>query len=133
MAGLRRYWRTSSAVQVLLIRESDGTPVPDLFSAWITLDNPAKLNAYDTAMLKSLVLALARASHARDVVAVVLTGAGERAFCTGGDAVHYAEAYAGRPQEFARYLRLFSDVITAITASQTNCALTAASITANFA
>ena len=95
-------------------RLADGSPVPDLFSAWITLDHPAKLNAYDTPMLKSLVLALARASHARDVVAVVLTGAGERAFCTGGDAVHYAEAYAGRPQEFARYLRLFSDVITAL-------------------
>jgi len=95
-------------------RRADGTSVADLFSAWITLDNPAKLNAYDTPMLKSLVLALGRASHARDVVAVVLTGAGERAFCTGGDAVHYAEAYAGRPAEFARYLRLFSDVITAL-------------------
>jgi 6-oxo-cyclohex-1-ene-carbonyl-CoA hydrolase len=95
-------------------RRPDGTPVDDLFSAWITLDNPAKLNAYDTPMLKSLLLALARAGHARDVVAVVLTGAGDRAFCTGGDAVHYAEAYAGRPEEFRRYLRLFSDVITAI-------------------
>jgi 6-oxocyclohex-1-ene-carbonyl-CoA hydrolase len=95
-------------------RGADGAPVHDLVSAWITLDNPAKLNAYDTPMLKSLVLALARASHARDVVAVVLTGAGDRSFCTGGDAAHYAEAYAGRPQEFARYLRLFSDVITAI-------------------
>lgn len=95
-------------------RAADGTPVPDLVSAWITLDNPSKLNAYDTPMLKSLLLAVGRASHARDVVAVVLTGAGDRAFCTGGDAVHYAEAYAGRPQEFARYLRLFSDVLTAL-------------------
>ncbi|MFM8386566.1 MAG: enoyl-CoA hydratase-related protein [Planctomycetia bacterium] len=95
-------------------RTAEGASVPDLFTAWIVLDNPSKLNAYTTPMLKSLLLALGRASHARDVVAVVLTGAGDRSFCTGGDAAHYAEAYAGRPQEFARYLRLFSDVITAI-------------------
>jgi 6-oxo-cyclohex-1-ene-carbonyl-CoA hydrolase len=95
-------------------RSTEGTPVVDLFSAWITLDAPQRLNAYDVPMLKSLVHAFARASEARDVVAVVLTGAGERSFCTGGDAVHYAEAYAGRPDEFRRYLRLFSDVITAI-------------------
>ena len=95
-------------------RTPDGKEVADLFSAWITLDAPQRLNAYDVPMLRSLVLAFARASEARDVVAVVLTGAGDRSFCTGGDAAHYAEAYAGRPDEFRRYLRLFSDVITAI-------------------
>jgi 6-oxo-cyclohex-1-ene-carbonyl-CoA hydrolase len=95
-------------------RTAEGGSVPDLFSAWITLDAPERLNAYDVPMLRSLVHAFARASEARDVVAVVLTGAGDRAFCTGGDAAHYAEAYAGRPDEFRRYLRLFSDAITAI-------------------
>ena len=41
-------------------RTADGALVPDLFSAWITLDNPAKLNAYTTPMLKSLVHAFDR-------------------------------------------------------------------------
>jgi 6-oxo-cyclohex-1-ene-carbonyl-CoA hydrolase len=95
-------------------RGPDGRPVEGLSHAWVVLDNASKLNAYTTEMVRSLVLAFQRASNERDVVAVVLTGAGDRAFCTGGDARHYAEAYASRPDEFRQYLRLFSDAITSI-------------------
>ena len=91
-----------------------GAPVPDLATAWITLDNPAQLNSYTTDALKELVLAFREASLDRSAVAVVLTGSGTRAFCTGGNTREYAEYYAGRPLEYRQYMRLFNDVVTGI-------------------
>jgi 6-oxocyclohex-1-ene-carbonyl-CoA hydrolase len=50
------------------------------------------------------------------VVAVVFTGAGDKAFCTGGNTKEYAEYYAGNPQEYRGYMRLFNDMVSAILA-----------------
>jgi 6-oxo-cyclohex-1-ene-carbonyl-CoA hydrolase len=61
-----------------------------------------------------VILAFRRASCERDVVAVVFTGAGDRAFCTGGNTAEYAEYYAGRPDEYLAYMRLFNDMVTGI-------------------
>lgn len=91
-----------------------GDPVPDLFNAWIWLNNPSQLNSYTTDALKELILAFRDASSDRGVVAVVLTGVGTRAFCSGGNTKQYAEYYAGRPQEYRQYMRLFNDLITGI-------------------
>ncbi|MCL4185476.1 MAG: 6-oxocyclohex-1-ene-1-carbonyl-CoA hydratase [Burkholderiaceae bacterium] len=92
----------------------DGSIVPGLFNAWITLDNPAQLNSYTTEMVKGLIMAFRAASHARDVNCVVFTGVGDRAFCTGGNTKEYAEYYAGHPLEYRQYMRLFNDMVTAI-------------------
>src|SRR5262245_52332634 len=96
------------------VRGPDGALLPDLFAAWITLDNPVQLNSYDTEMVKQVILAFRRASNERDVVAAVFTGAGDRAFCTGGNTKEYAEYYAGRPEEYRQYMRLFNDMVTSI-------------------
>jgi 6-oxo-cyclohex-1-ene-carbonyl-CoA hydrolase len=95
-------------------RRPDGTVVPGLYNAWIWLDNPAQYNSYTTEMVKGLILAFRNASNARDVNCVVFTGAGDKAFCTGGNTKEYAEYYAGRPQEYRQYMRLFNDMISAI-------------------
>jgi 6-oxo-cyclohex-1-ene-carbonyl-CoA hydrolase len=95
-------------------RRPDGSEVPDLFDAWITLDNQAQFNSYTTEMVKKVILAFRAASNARDVVDVVLTGAGDKAFCTGGNTKEYAEYYAGNPQEYRQYMRLFNDMVSAI-------------------
>lgn len=95
-------------------RRPDGTVVPGLFNAWITLDNPGQFNSYTTEMVKGTILAFRAASNARDVVAVVFTGAGDKAFCTGGNTKEYAEYYAGNPQEYRQYMRLFNDMVSAI-------------------
>ncbi len=92
----------------------DGTPAEGLYNAWITLDNPEQHNAYTTEMVKGTVLAFRAASNARDVVSVVLTGSGDRAFCTGGNTKDYAEYYVGNPQEYRQYMRLFNDMISAV-------------------
>jgi enoyl-CoA hydratase/carnithine racemase len=51
---------------------------------WITLDRPAKLNAWTAAMERSVKRALGAADHDDAVRAIVVTGAG-RGFCAGAD------------------------------------------------
>jgi 6-oxo-cyclohex-1-ene-carbonyl-CoA hydrolase len=95
-------------------RLPDGKIAEGLFNAWIWLDNPSQYNSYTTGMVKGVIRALRAASNARDVVAVVLTGVGDKAFCTGGNTKEYAEYYAGNPQEYRQYMRLFNDMVSAI-------------------
>ncbi|MFQ5844548.1 MAG: 6-oxocyclohex-1-ene-1-carbonyl-CoA hydratase [Planctomycetota bacterium] len=85
-----------------------------LFNAWIVLDNPKQLNSYTTDTVKEVILAFRRAAMERDLVCVVFTAVGDRAFCTGGNTAEYAEVYAGRPLEYRQYMRLFNDMVTAI-------------------
>src|SRR5512139_1647076 len=67
-------------------------------------------------MVKGVILAMRAASNARDVNCVVFTGVGDKAFCTGGNTKEYAEYYAGRPEEYRQYMRLFNDMVSAILA-----------------
>lgn len=96
------------------IKDAAGRVVEGLYTAWITLNNPTQYNSYTTAMAKSVILNFRKASNSRDVVAVVFTGAGDRAFCTGGNTKEYAEYYAGRPEEYRQYMRLFNDMVSGI-------------------
>lgn len=93
-----------------------GRVLDGLYNAWITLDNPQQYNSYNTEMVKGVILAFRQASAMRDVVAVVFTGAGDKAFCSGGNTKEYAEYYAGNPQEYRQYMRLFNDMVSAILA-----------------
>jgi len=94
--------------------DEQGRAVPGLHVSWITLDNPRQHNSYTTAMIKGVIAGMRRASNERACVAVVFTGTGDRAFCTGGNTAEYAEYYAGRPEEYRQYMRLFNDMVTAI-------------------
>jgi 2-(1,2-epoxy-1,2-dihydrophenyl)acetyl-CoA isomerase len=53
--------------------------------AWLTLNRPASGNALTAAQRESLILHLAEASADARIRAIVLTGAGNRHFCTGAD------------------------------------------------
>ncbi|MGW8271266.1 MAG: enoyl-CoA hydratase-related protein, partial [Burkholderiales bacterium] len=94
----------------------DGGTAKGLYNAWIWLDNPGQYNSYTTDMVKGVILAFRAASNARDVSSVVFTGVGDKAFCTGGNTKEYAEYYAGHPQEYRQYMRLFNDMVSAILA-----------------
>ncbi len=95
-------------------KRADGSVAEGLHHAWIWLDNERELNSYTTDAVKELILAFRRASNDRAAVSVVFTGAGTKAFCTGGNTREYAEVYAGRPQEYRQYMRLFNDMVTSI-------------------
>lgn len=94
--------------------DTEGRHVEGLHAVWITLDNPDQLNSYTTSMVKDVILGMRRASNDRAAVAVVFTGAGDRAFCTGGNTEEYATYYAGRPEEYRQYMRLFNDMVSSI-------------------
>jgi 6-oxo-cyclohex-1-ene-carbonyl-CoA hydrolase len=96
------------------IVDPHGNPVEGLFSAWVWLNNPRQYNSYTTEMVKGVTAGMKRASMDRSVVAIVFTGVGDRAFCTGGNTKEYAEYYSGRPTEYALYMDLFNGMVDSI-------------------
>jgi len=98
----------------LPLRSPAGEPVDGLHVVRIALDNPGQLNSYTTEMVKGVILGFRRASNDRAAIAVIFTGIGDRAFCTGGNTEEYATYYAGRPEEYRQYMRLFNDMVTGI-------------------
>lgn len=68
--------------------------------AVLTLDNPGRHNAIDLAMAVGLRRAAEELAARTDVGAIVLRGAGERAFCAGMD-VKYASATGNRDAAIA--------------------------------
>lgn len=57
----------------------------DDFIATVTIDRPERRNALSGAVVEGLIDAFETLSRRDDVRVVVLTGAGDRAFCAGGD------------------------------------------------
>jgi 6-oxo-cyclohex-1-ene-carbonyl-CoA hydrolase len=96
------------------VLDPSGNEVEGLHNAWITLNNPKQYNSYTTDAVKEVILAFREASMDRSVVAVVFTAVEDKAFCTGGNTKEYAEYYAGNPQEYKQYMRLFNDMIDSI-------------------
>ena len=96
------------------LHDPEGRAVDGLHAVRITLDNPKQYNSYTTEMVKGVILGMRRASNDRACVAVVFTGSGHKAFCTGGNTAEYAEYYAGYPEEYRQYMRLFNDMVSAI-------------------
>ncbi len=96
------------------VKGRDGQPVAGLHQVWIALNNEKQLNSYTTEAVKEVILGFRRASADRKAVAVVFTAVGSKAFCTGGNTAEYASYYSNRPLEYAQYMRLFNDMVTAI-------------------
>lgn len=64
--------------------------------ARITINRPRVYNAFRAETCEELILAFQEASLDRSVGVVVLDGAGDKAFCTGGDQLAHAGQYDGR-------------------------------------
>lgn len=64
--------------------------------AWITINRPEKLNAFRGLTCDQLIEALYRAGYDDSIGAIVLAGAGDKAFCTGGDQSAHDGHYDGR-------------------------------------
>ena len=76
-------------------------------AARITLNRPRVLNAYNIQMRDDLYEALTAVSLDSDVRAVVISGAGDRAFCAGADLTEFGTAPS---QRIARQVRWERDV-----------------------
>jgi enoyl-CoA hydratase/carnithine racemase len=82
--------------------------------ARITINRPEAYNAYTTETLRELIAAFQDASFDDRVGVIIYTGAGDKAFCTGGDVKEYAGVYTDRPHDYWKYMGLFSGYIESI-------------------
>ena len=67
--------------------------------AWITIDRPDRMNAFRARTVDELIRCFKHAWASQDVGVLCLTGAGDRAFCTGGDQKQRAETGDYGPSE----------------------------------
>src|SRR5437016_6276274 len=65
-------------------------------AATITINRPKALNAFRAKTCEELIDAFGRAAWNSEVGVIVLTGAGDRAFSTGGDQSSHDGGYGGR-------------------------------------
>jgi len=65
--------------------------------ALIVLDNPGKRNAVDAQMRQELTAAYLRIEQDDDIRVAIIRGAGDKAFCSGGDIDSYLESNAIGP------------------------------------
>jgi 2-ketocyclohexanecarboxyl-CoA hydrolase len=65
-------------------------------AAWITINRPERMNAFRGRTCDELIHAFGRAGYDREIGVIVLAGAGDKAFCTGGDQSAHAGQYDGR-------------------------------------
>lgn len=105
---------------VLLSEDNDGVRL-------LTLNRPERRNALSPELVKTLVAALQQADDDKSVRAVVLTGAGDKAFCAGGDlGAPAGEGFLGMHEDrgsFADLLRTFRRMKTPTVAAVNGMAL----------
>ncbi|MCZ6831934.1 MAG: 2-ketocyclohexanecarboxyl-CoA hydrolase [Gammaproteobacteria bacterium] len=65
-------------------------------AAWITINRPEKYNAFRGQTCEELIRAFSTAGWDSDIGVIVLAGAGDKAFCTGGDQSSHEGKYEGR-------------------------------------
>jgi 2-ketocyclohexanecarboxyl-CoA hydrolase len=65
-------------------------------AAWIIINRPKVFNAMRGQTVEELIDAFQRAGNDKTVSSIVLTGAGDKAFCTGGDQSAHSGNYDGR-------------------------------------
>ena len=89
---------------------SDAPPAPVLVerrgaALWITINREERRNALNQEVVRTIDRAIADAVSGGEVKAIVLTGAGDKAFCAGADLAKNAKGFAfavdySRPQHY---------------------------------
>jgi 2-ketocyclohexanecarboxyl-CoA hydrolase len=68
----------------------------DSRAAWIVVNRPKLNNAFRAEIMEELIKAFQLAGYDKSISSIVLTGAGDKAFCTGGDQSAHEGQYDGR-------------------------------------
>lgn len=79
--------------------------------ATITLNRPQRYNSYTGTELVEICDALHDIVVDDSIAVAVITGAGDKAFCTGGDAGTYSTIYPERPHEFYAWWEFYERML----------------------
>ena len=83
---------------------------------WLVLDNPARLNALDSAMWRAIPPAVAQFDADPEVRVIVLRGEGDKAFAVGMDISEFETART-TPEQVAAFDRLIDEALHALQSS----------------
>ncbi|GAA3316047.1 MULTISPECIES: enoyl-CoA hydratase/isomerase family protein [Arthrobacter] len=88
-------------------------------AAWVTINRPEARNALNRAVRERLFAATRRFNEDQDAAVMVLTGAGDAAFCAGGDLKEMAETELTVPPpdfvpQFQRNIQVDKPIIAAV-------------------
>jgi enoyl-CoA hydratase/carnithine racemase len=78
--------------------------------AKITINRPEIYNAFDFQTFKEMTVAVEDASFDDTVGVLILTGAGDKAFCTGADLKEQSEYFLNRPHDYWKWMGGFIDL-----------------------
>ncbi len=83
-------------------------------TALLAINRPHEYNSYTLTTLREMVDALEEAMWDDDIQFIVLTGAGDKAFCTGGNVHEYAEEYNRKSSDFWKWGEIYGRVFDMI-------------------
>ncbi|MBZ5671707.1 MAG: enoyl-CoA hydratase/isomerase family protein [Acidobacteriia bacterium] len=77
----------------------------------VTLNRPEVYNAYSSDTLREMTEAFRDAALDDSLGVLVLTGAGDKAFCAGSDAEEFSREFLRRPRNYWKYQGLLSEAL----------------------
>jgi enoyl-CoA hydratase/carnithine racemase len=77
--------------------------------ATITINRPSVHNCLNRETLEELATAFRDASWDDDVAVLILTGAGDKAFCTGADMKEWKDEFLETPNDFYKWMGVFME------------------------
>ena len=80
------------------------------YIATITINRPDVLNCFDMLTLNELGTAYLDAGRDDDIAVVVITGAGDKAFCTGADLKEQEEHILKKPNDYYKWMYAFIEM-----------------------
>ncbi|MBN9396405.1 MAG: enoyl-CoA hydratase/isomerase family protein [Candidatus Melainabacteria bacterium] len=80
------------------------------YTATITINRPEVLNCFDTLTLKELGQAYLDVAADDDIAVLVITGAGDRAFCTGADLKEQQDHILTKPNDYYKWMYSFIEM-----------------------
>lgn len=84
------------------------------FVAHLTINRPDYFNAYTSTTLEEMIAAFGEAASDRDIAVLVLSGAGDKAFCTGSDIEQHSREHLNHPEAARRWFDLFVEAHAAL-------------------
>ncbi len=79
--------------------------------ARLTINRPEVYNAYSAQTLREMLQALRDAAWDDSIAVLVLTGAGDKAFCAGGDAREFSAEFLRRPRNYWKWQGLLMEAL----------------------